>query len=605
MHGGAENGCNLRDPGRPRRCAWGRAVLRLGASLQLLPEIALKFGAALQKRYRHIDSQYHFCINPQQNETFGSILLTINRGASSEKSGNFSSMSCSANRLRGGGDSQPASKEPALTLAKAFFASYDASLATAIPASGATAAALTDGCSLHNGYSKALGVSDYDADTLRVASRQFDIGSIRSAITVTDDRTITNPNNTVRREIDVQYVIDYRDGTKDEKATQTLITGSSAGSTLADGSACAASQDSADLRFFGNRKIANTFVNASNEREERYQLATGLVIAPKLFYNRYITLGVRDPAKIATYATISGPGLTSAPGVPATFKMVSPRLLRDDPLFAGKVGNFVDWRDTDTFRICRTPTGGLAAADVADCVTNGAATDRFGHFGATDPLVQDTAFNALGITAGGVYTVKLYAGTGWKTVNGQAAETPIATYTRTLENLPMSTVTLAATMGGGGSASAPATGVSSPIPGASAPTPVASAPTPVASAPLPPNFPKFVTSSMTVLDIATNVRNKTAFSTDLTWIAPVAMPDGRKTGLNLLYSFEQGRASSGATFNPASRQFSPSYPASTATAATLNVPAPVPALVSPTYFEAALEYTNRNGNYIKSVLRLQ
>ena len=462
---------------------------------------------------------------------------------------------------------------PALTLAKAFFASYDASLATAIPASGATAAALTDGCSLNNGYSKALGVSDYDADTLRVASRQFDIGSIRSAITVTDERTTTNANNTVRREIDVQYVIDYLDGTKDEKATQTLITGSSSGSTLADGSACAASQDSADLRFFGNRKIANTFVTASNEVEDRVLLATGLFATPAVTYNRYIRLGVSDPAKIATYATISGPGLTSAPGVPATFKMVSPRLLRDDPLFAGKVGNFVDWRDTDTFKFCRTPTGIPAAADVADCVANGATTDRFGHFGATDPVVQDAAFNALGITKGGVYTVKLYAGIGWKTVNGQAVETPIATYTRTLENLPMNT---AALLGGSSGGTV-----------------------------VEPKFPHSPTSSMTVSDIATNLRNKTAFSTNLTWIAPVAMPDGRKTGLSLLYSFEQGRASSGATFNPASRQFSPSYPASTATAATLNVPAPVPALVTPTYFEAGPEYTNRNGNYIKRVLRLQ
>ena len=213
------------------------------------------------------------------------------------------------------------------------------------------AGALTDGCSLNNGTSKALGVSDYDADTLRVASRQFDIGSIRSDITVTDDRTITNPNNTVRREIDVRYVVDYRDGTRDEKATQTLISGSSAGSTLADGSACAASQDSADLRFFGNRKIANTFVTASNEVEDRVLLATGLFATPAVTYNRYIRLGVSDPAKIATYATISGPGLTT------TLKMVSPRLLRDDPLFAGKNGNFVDWRDTDTFKFCRTPNG--------------------------------------------------------------------------------------------------------------------------------------------------------------------------------------------------------------------------------------------------------
>lgn len=479
----------------------------------------------------------------------------------------------------GGGTTQPtpapgptstASTGVALTLAKAFLGSYDTSLATSIPASGATALALNDGCSLNNGTSKTLAISDYDADALRVASRQFEVGSIRSAISVTADRTITNANNTVRREIDVQYVIDYLDGTKDEKATQTLITGSSAGATLADGSACAASQDSADLRFFGNRKIANTFVNASNERLQRALLSNGSDAAPPLAYNRYITLGVRDPAKIATYATISGPGLTSAPGVPATFKMISPRLLRDDPLLAGKVGNFVDWRDTDTFRVCRTSTGTFAAADVADCVTNGAISAAWGSFGATDPSAQDTAFNALGVSAGGMYTVKLYAGTGWKTVNGQATETPIASYTSTLENLPMGTVALAGTLA------------------------------------LPANkFPGVGSSSMTLLDIVTNVKNKTAFSTDLTWAAPGVLPDARKTGLSALYSFEQGRASAGPAFNPASRQATLAYPASTALAATFNVPVPVPALVTPLYFEASLEYSNRNGNFVRNLRTFQ
>jgi hypothetical protein len=481
----------------------------------------------------------------------------------------------------GGGDTQPtpaaapapastASTGPALTLAKAFFASYDASLASSIPASGATALALTDGCSLNNGTSKALAVADYDADTLRVASRQFEAGSTRSAITVTAERTSTNANNTVRREIDVQYVIDYLDGTKDENATQTLITGSSAGSTLADGSACNTPQDVASLRFLGNKKVANTFVNASNERVQQLSLATGLDRTPAVLYNRFITLGVRDPAKIATYATISGPGLSSAPGVPATFKLISPRLLRDDPLFTGKNGNFVDWRDTDTFRVCRTVTGSFAAAEAADCVTNGVVFAGWGNYGATDPAAQDTAFNALGITAGGVYTVKLYAGTGWKTVNGQATETPIASYTSTLEALPISTVALAGTLA------------------------------------LPANkFPVFVTSTVAPPAIATNLRNKTAFSTDLTWTAPGALPDGRNAGLSALYSFEQGRATTGTAFNPASRQTTLAYPASTALAATYDVPAPVAALVVPTYFEAVLEYSNRNGNFIRNLRTFQ
>lgn len=463
-----------------------------------------------------------------------------------------------------------ASTEPALPLVRALLASYDASLATSIPASGATANAFNDGCALNNGTSQAQGVSEYDADPLRVASRQFEIGSTRSDVTVTAERTTTNPDNTVRREIDVKYVVNYADGTKNESATQTLVTGSSAGSTLADGSACTTPQDTASVRFLGNKRVAQTFVNASNEKYERFLLSSGLKNTPPVTYNRFITLGVRDPAKIATYATISGPGLTSTPGVPASFKLVSPRLLRDDPLFAGKNGNFVDWRDTDIFRVCRTSTGSFAAADVADCVTHGATGSTWGSFNSTDPAAQDAAFDALGVTAGGVYTVNLYSGAGWKTVNGQASETPIASYTTTLGNLPMSTVALA------GTAAVPAN-----------------------------MYPEFLTSSLTLPDIAANLRNKAAFSTDLTWAAPKALINGKTASLSSLYTFEQGRATAGPAFNPASRQVTLSYPASTALAATLNVPAPVPALVTPTYVEAVLEYANRNGNFIRTARAFQ
>ncbi|UUZ70309.1 hypothetical protein LP416_15350 [Polaromonas sp. P2-4] len=213
----------------------------------------------------------------------------------------------------GGGGGAPASTAAsgaALNLATSFLAAYDASLAASIPATGAAALALTDGCVLNNGFSKTLAIAEYDADTLRVASRQFEIGSTRTGISVLADRLLTNADGTGRREIDVQYAINYADGTKDEKATQTLISGSSSGSTIANGSVCATPEDKADLRFFGNREVVNTFITASNEREGRNVLATGA--AGALVYNKYISLGVRDPANVATYATISGPGLTVA-----------------------------------------------------------------------------------------------------------------------------------------------------------------------------------------------------------------------------------------------------------------------------------------------------
>ncbi|UUZ70308.1 hypothetical protein LP416_15345 [Polaromonas sp. P2-4] len=243
--------------------------------------------------------------------------------------------------------------------------------------------------------------------------------------------------------------------------------------------------------------------------------------------------------------------------------------MRDDPDFAGKNGNFVDWKDTDSFRVCRTATGAFATAETADCVANGATSNAWGKFD-TDPARLDTNFDGLGVVAGGAYTIKVYSGTGWKTVNGQAGVTPIATYTSTLENLPMSTVALAGT---------PAAPVI--------------------------KFPLLVTSSLTAAQFAAAINAKAAFSSNLTWNLPGAMPDGRATALNTLYSFEQGRATSGANFNPASRQFNPSFPAPNAVAATLSVPAAVPALVTPTYFEAALEYSNRNGNFIRSLATFQ
>jgi hypothetical protein len=473
----------------------------------------------------------------------------------------------------GGGGSEAPAPAPApatgaaLDLAKTFLAAYEASIATSVPASGAAALALTDGCSLNNGTSKALGVSEYDADTLRVASRQFDIGSTRTGVTVTAERSITNADGTTRREIDVQYAINYLDGTKDEKATQTLITGSSSGSTMADGVVCNTPENKPDLRFFGNRRKADVFVSASNERAERTALATGLAITPQVVYNKFITLGVRDPAKVVTYATITGPGLVYT-GVTnnATFKMVSPHLLRTAAEFAGKPGNFVDWKDTDSFRVCRDASGFFASADIVDCAANGTSNNNWGRFGFTDPAVLDTSFDAFGVQAGGVYTVKLYADDGWKTVNGQAGKTPIATYTTTLQSLPMSAVALAGTV------AAPAN-----------------------------KFPLILSANRTVSDVATLIRSKAAFATDLTWSKPGAMPDGRATALNTFYTFEQGRATTGTAFNPASRQFNPTYPGPTATATTLNFPAAVAELVTPTYAEATLEYRNRNGNFVRTI----
>src|SRR5690606_5967088 len=61
-----------------------------------------------------------------------------------------------------------------------------------------------------------------------------------------------------------------------------------------------------------------------------------------------------------------------------------------------------------------------------------------------DPAAVDASFAGYGFEVNGVYTIKVYNDDGWKTVNGQAGKTPIATYTTKLNRLPASAVALAA-----------------------------------------------------------------------------------------------------------------------------------------------------------------
>ncbi len=469
--------------------------------------------------------------------------------------------------------------EPALEAAAAYLAKADALRATALPATGAAMFSLLDGCYLNNGFSKSFAVSDFDTDPLAPASRLFEVGATRSNIRVLAERTIANSDGTSRREIDIKYDVTYQDGTKftapaDTTPTETIVSGSSAGAKLADGSACATPESKSDWRAYGNRRVINANVLAYNERLDRTVLATGLPVSPAVVYNKYIRFNVSDPANVAKYVTLAGPGIVGgSPSAPITLKLVSVRLLRDAPEFVGKNGNFVDWKDTDGWRFCRSSTGGAATAETADCVTHGATSNGWGAFNATAPAALDANFDGLGVVAGGEYTVKVYNDDGWKTVNGQVDKTPIATYTIKLANLPYSAVALAL---------AGTAGVATDL------------------------FPKVATNSMTASDIATAVRGKAAFSMNTTFTAAGAMPDGRLLGWGSFYSFKQGRVDAAqAAFNPASRQFDPSYPLANATSATLAVPAAVAKLGLPTFMQFGFSMNNRNGNVVESLYTLQ
>lgn len=468
----------------------------------------------------------------------------------------------------------PQTAGEAMAIATNFLMSLDALRATSVPATGLAAwGNILDNCFLNNGYSKQYLIAEYDANPLTISSRQFETGSTRTGITVLADRETANPDGTGRRELDLKYVVNYLDGTKDENARETLILGSSSGSKMADGTICATPQQSATARFLGNRRIVSATLGAENDRTEKVSLSLGSIKTPAITYSKYVSINLRDPANVITYATISGPGLVIA-GSPATFKLVSPRLLRDAPEFLGKNGHNVDWKDTDTFRVCRVApgNGSFASAETADCVTSGATSNTYGFLGIKDPITIDTSFDALGFVAGGVYTFKLYASDGWKTVNGQAGVTPLATYASTLENLPMSAVALAGT------------NTELVYPAVSATN-------------------KFhIANSATVLPFqqAQAFRTKTALTVPMQWNAPGTMPDGRAVAMSFFYSFVNGSTPEVSSY-ATSRQVNPMVFLSTATTGTMQIPVPLAPLQNVFYGQISVEYSNRNGNTISSI----
>jgi hypothetical protein len=470
----------------------------------------------------------------------------------------------------GGSSAPPAAPAPApapataLQQAQTFLATYDASYATAAPATGAANTAVTDGCSLHDGYTKSVAIANFDADPLLAAqSNKYRIGSTRTNVQVLADRTAANTDGSSRRELDIQYQINYADGTVDPISKQTLITGSSFGSVMVGTVTCTTPDNNTNWRFYGNRSIVDTEVRAYNARNQRNFLSTGAPMPSAVDYSKYINFRVVDPSNFAKYVVITGPGLPAS-GV----KLVSPRVQRDDPLFAGKRGNYVDWKNTDSFRFCRSDaTTGNVTGNTADCVTYGAAGNTYGSFNTTAVLL-DSTFNP-GFVAGGTYNVAVYNDLGWTTVNGQTTQIPIASYARTLDAVPYSAVALAGT------------GVTSDL------------------------YPR-VASTLTGAQVAAVINSKASSTTDLSWNVLGSMPDAAKFGWGDIYAFVQGRATATTATWPASRQLVLSYPSTGATSATgYVIPAAPSALVTPTYAEFSIELSNRRGSRISSFVTFE
>lgn len=302
----------------------------------------------------------------------------------------------------------------------------DALYGIAVP-TGTAATRFLDRCWRHNGV---------DSDAIAAGhppGHDDDIGRSTEKITVTATRHRVNPNGSARREIDIEYDLRHADGSVTPGVKNTLITGSSAGSDR-----CPSDQNDATLRIYGNQRLAGVFTGWRTARASGYSIQTGFVLTPATAWRRDMQFQVVDTACNAKYAIVSGPAIGSR-------KLLCPSLLREAAELAGKRGNYLNLAIDHPFLQCRSASGGIAQADVANCTADGASGYDHGLSTASPNATADANFAALGWAEQGVYSFQLYDDDGWKTVNGHAGRTPIATYYTLLPYVDsMSFVTAAA-----------------------------------------------------------------------------------------------------------------------------------------------------------------
>lgn len=455
---------------------------------------------------------------------------------------------------------------------KALLASFDAKWATAVPADGTQATSLNDACYLSNGRTKAYLVADFDADLAETrASEAYRIGATRTNVQVLALRNLRNSDGSSRREIDVQYDVVYKDGSTARDVKEVLVSGSTAGTP-----GCSTPQTGSTLRFLGNQKKVGFSLLARASREERYTIAAGVALSPSVRYRRDIRVGVTDPLGNATYVVVSGPGpaaTVNGVSVPWSWKMVSPRVMRAAPEMAGKVGNYTNFLDDDGFRYCGISGAGTPVASASDCLTFGAPGDNWGFgYTSTPDAAADKGFTDQGWVVGGVYKLDVYNDDGWKTVNGHAGKTPIATYYETMKSLPRTFVEMAG------------------------------------SGPATDNFARLNLGALG----ATGVRNNGMSATP----APISLSWNPQPGLSstqpfrLLQGWEYVEGPKTGVVSPATwprlRALGRTYPGPTATSfANWPVAAPLKDMANRSYFEYMLYHTDRNQGVIQSRVSFQ
>jgi hypothetical protein len=424
----------------------------------------------------------------------------------------------------------------------------EALTATAVPASGAVRLTLADGCWVNNGRNRAEFIADYDAERSEVMLRDaYLIGRRIEAIQPLALRETVLPDGSTRREVDVQWDIVYKDGTRLVGEKNTLISGSSAGTP-----GCTTPQTGATWRVLGNQRPARVELRANNLRETRYALSNGAALSPEVRERREVEFFISDPGARFTYAIVQGPGPSNTINgtrYPFSMKLISPRLLRDAPELRGKSGNFTNWADDDGFRNCFFTNNTPPIAQFVDCVANGATSNGwgFGYTGTPD-AAADASFEAQGWVAGGMYRFDLYNDDGWKTVNGHAGRTPVATLYAELSRLPYRFSQMAG------------------------------------------RYPVPTLTGTTPAQVAANIVSANPVPVGLSWNTPTW--PGAPMQFSQAWEFMQGPRTGNAegVFNPALRSLVRVYPGSTATSASVPVSRLLTDQARKTYTEFLLFY---------------
>lgn len=467
---------------------------------------------------------------------------------------------------------QDAKELPAATVNKleAFVAGFSAQWATEVPATSASRFATSDSCFASNGRTLAWSATENDENLQDFIQRDaYLIGSQRVNRRILAVRDMTNPDGSSRQEIDIQYDVQYKDGTAAIATPNTVITGSSAGTP-----GCATSQTSSEFRFLGNQRLVSLGVRPRNQRDERHSLTTGALLSPGVNYRRSVRWAINDPMGNSTYVVVTGPGpkttVVNKVQTPFTLKFISPRIMRNE--LVAKNGGFVNWPDNDSFRYCRVIGANVPSALTANCADFGATALDYGVTTETPNTDADKGFTDLGFVAGGVYRYDVYNDDGWKVTNGHANKTPIATYYSTLEKLPYSFEEVA---GGGVDAD---------------------------------KFPRVSINNMTAAQAAKNGTSSLPNSLAVSWTTHGPWSDGAKFGLLQGSEFHQGAkiGNPGGAFNPGYRSSYLNYPGSLA----LSNPswAVHPKLadqLNKSYFEFQLFFTDRSGHELISLISFQ